>query len=239
MRGIRGTVGVARNGLKANVEGWIGHDFCMVPTGVAAPSCRGNGSIPAGFQGRQSSMRILLTSTLCLGLASRGLAQTVTVTAADYDRARGLQAKNRALVVDAIEAPTWAGNTRLLYRKSVEGGNAFMLVDVTDRQAPVKRAAFDHERLASGLGAVTGARYTAVTLPFTSYTFANNDQAITFTVDTTSFTCSLAEYTCARTTAGAGAGRGGRGGGGGGGIVAADLPSPDGKRIAYINNYNV
>ncbi|HEX6944332.1 MAG TPA: prolyl oligopeptidase family serine peptidase [Gemmatimonadaceae bacterium] len=185
-------------------------------------------------------MRILLTSTLCLGLASQGLAQSVVVTAADYDRARGLQAKNRALVVDVIESPTWSGNTRLLYRKSVAGGSTFMLVDVTNRQAPVKRAAFDHERLATGLSAATGGRYTAVTLPFNSFTFSNNDQAITFTVDTTAYTCSLSEYSCSRVTAGAGAGRGGRGGGGGGaGTPTPDVPSPDGKRIAYINNYNV
>ena len=185
-------------------------------------------------------MRILLTSTLCLGLASQGLGQSVAVTAADYDRARGLQAKNRALVVDAIETPIWAGNARLLYRKTVAGGNTFMLVDVTNRQAPVKRAAFDHERLASGLAAATGGRYTAVTLPFNSFAFTNNDQGITFTVDTTAYTCSLAEYSCTRSATGAGAGRGGRGGGGGGaGAATPDLISPDGKRIAFINNYNV
>jgi len=189
-------------------------------------------------------MRILLTSALCVGLAVPVAAQTIAVTAADYDHARGLQAKYRALVVDAIESPTWAGNTRLTYRKSVSGGNAFMLVDVTNREAPVKRAAFDHERLASGLAAVTGGRYTAITLPFNSFTFANNDQGILFTVDSASFTCSITEYTCSRATAGAGTGRGGRGGGGGreGGAGAATdvgLTSPDGKRIAYIINHNV
>jgi dipeptidyl aminopeptidase/acylaminoacyl peptidase len=189
-------------------------------------------------------MRILLTSTLCLGVAASGLAQTIAVSAADYDRARGLSAKYRSLIVDAIESPTWAGNTRLTYRKSVAGGNSFMLVDVTNREAPVKRAAFDHERLASGLAAVTGGRYTAITLPFNSFTFANNDQGILFTVDSASFTCSITEYTCSRATAGAGTGRGGRGGGGGreGGAGAATdvgLTSPDGKRIAYIINHNV
>ena len=186
-------------------------------------------------------MRNLLTSTLCLGLVVPAAAQTVT--AADYDRARGLQAKSRALVVDAIESPTWAGNARLIYRKSVVGGNSFMLVDVTNRDAPVKRSAFDHERLATGLATVTGDRYTAVTLPFSSFTFTNNDQAIAFTVDSASFTCSITEYTCSRTAAGAAGGRGGRGGGGalGGtaGVSDAGLTSPDGKRIAYINNYNV
>src|SRR5688500_20220388 len=135
-------------------------------------------------------MRIFLTSALLLGVVGHGVAQTATVTAADYDRARGLQAKNRALVVDAIETPTWSGNARLLYRKSVTGGNTFVLVDVSNRQAPVKRAAFDHERLATGLAAATGGRYPAVTLPFNSFAFTNSDQAITFTVDTTAYTCS-------------------------------------------------
>jgi dipeptidyl aminopeptidase/acylaminoacyl peptidase len=188
-------------------------------------------------------MRILLTSSLLLAVATQGVAQTVSVSAADYDRARGLAAKYRALVVDAIENPTWSGNNRLLYRKSVAGGNTFMLVDVTNRDAPVKRAAFDHERLAGGLSQATGGRYTAVTLPFSNYTFTNNDQSITFAVDSANYSCSLSEYTCARATVGQGAGRGGRGGGGAGaGPAAANdvgLASPDGKRIAYINNYNV
>ena len=100
------------------------------------------------------------------------------------------------------------------------------------RETPVR-----HERLATGLAAATGGRYTAVTLPFNSFAFTNNDQAITFTVDTTAYTCSLAEYSCTRASAAAGAGRGGRGGGAG--VAAADLPSPDGKRIAYINKQSL
>ena len=184
-------------------------------------------------------MRIFLTSALLLGVAGHGVAQIATVTAGDYDRARGLQARNRALVIDAIESPTWSGNARLLYRKSVAGGNTFMLVDVSNRQAPVKRPAFDHERLAAGLSAVTGGRYTAVTLPFSNYAFTN-DQAITFTADSASYTCSLTEYTCSRSAVGTGAGRGGRGGAGGPPVAAdAGEVSPDGKRIAYISNHNV
>ena len=185
-------------------------------------------------------MRLVLTSALSLGLATQALSQAPIVTATDYDRARGLQSRYRALVIDAIESPTWSGNSRLLYRKSVVGGNTFVLVDVSNRQAPVKRAAFDHGRLASGLNAITGRQYTAVTLPFTNYTFTNNDQGITFTADSVTYSCSLTEYTCARGGAGAGGGRGDRAGGAGSGTTP-DLGevSPDNKRIAYINNYNV
>lgn len=181
-------------------------------------------------------------SILTLGLASQVFAQASVVTAADYDRARGVQARSRALVVDAIESPTWSGNARLLYRKSVAGGTQFVLVDVSNRQAPVKRAAFDHERLASGLNSLTGGRYTGVTLPFTAYTFTGNDQAIVFTADAVSYTCSITEYTCARGGSGPGAGRGGGGRGGGTGAISVSGPgeaSPDGRRLAYISNYNV
>jgi dipeptidyl aminopeptidase/acylaminoacyl peptidase len=183
-------------------------------------------------------MRIILSSLLSLGVATTGLAQSIT--AADYDRARGLQARNRGLVIDAIEGPTWSGNTRLLYRKSVSGGTQFMLVDVSNRQAPVKRPAFDHERLAAGLSTATGGRYTALTLPFTAYALISIDQSIAFAVDSVTFTCSLTEYTCSRSATSIGGGRGGRGGG----AAAAATPdvgevSPDGKRFAYINNYNV
>lgn len=47
------------------------------------------------------------------------------VTAADYDRARGLQQRYDALVVNAPEAPVWLPSGHFWYRKSVPGGNTF------------------------------------------------------------------------------------------------------------------
>jgi hypothetical protein len=184
-------------------------------------------------------MRILLTSALCVGLVSQATAQTAAVTAADYDRARGLAARYRSATIDVIESPTWSGNARLTYRKSVAGGNQFVLVDAGNRDAPVKRLAFDHDRMASAIGAITRGTYSAVTLPFASFSFANNDQAITFSFDSLSMICSVVEYTCLRATGGTGAGRGGRAGGAGGGSPDIGEVSPDGRQVAYINNYNV
>ena len=62
-------------------------------------------------------------------------------TAADDAHAEGL-------VVDAADAPTWlgAGNGRFVYRRSVRGGSAFVLVDAATQE---RRAAFDHDRLAA------------------------------------------------------------------------------------------
>ena len=155
-------------------------------------------------------MRILLTSSLLLTVASPAVAQNAAVTAADYDRARGLSARYQSLMIDAIDSPRWFSNARLVYRKSVLGGFTFTLVDVANRDAPVRRPAFDHDRMATAIAAVTRGSYTGITLPFSTFGFTNNDQAIAVTVNNQPLTCSIVDYTCSRGPAGTGAGRGGR-----------------------------
>lgn len=188
-------------------------------------------------------MRGLLLVSCATLVALPGL-QAQSVTAADYERARGLSARYRALVVDAMETPTWVGNTRLWYRKSVTGGNTFVMVDATSPEAPVRAPAFDHARLAAALGAASGVSYTGVTLPFASFSYVNGMQSISFTVDGVAWTCTLTDYGCSR-GGGQGSGRGGAGGGRGAGAgrgnaVAEDgVPSPDGRRVAWIANHNV
>ena len=70
-------------------------------------------------------------------------------TLADYVRADGLGDRLQGLVVDIAERPSWIEEAnRFWYRKTVEGGHNFVLVDA-DTQA--KGPAFAHERLASTL----------------------------------------------------------------------------------------
>ena len=87
----------------------------MVSAGPPQPHLLANRLTDTVTLGR--TMRKILSSILLLGVATQAVAQTAAVTAADYDRARGLAAKYRPLVIDAIESPTWSGNSRLLYRK--------------------------------------------------------------------------------------------------------------------------
>ena len=165
-----------------------------------------------------------------------------------YDRAESLGRRTQGLMYNVAEAPTWIeGSAQFWYRKSVKGGNEFV---VADPAAKTKAPAFDHAKLAAGLSTAASAQYTAVTLPFNSFTFVNNRQSIEFTVGPGGggraggggggggagraggggantlprWRCSLTDYTCARQTAPAGqnaqqAGGGqGRGGGRGGGV---------------------
>jgi dipeptidyl aminopeptidase/acylaminoacyl peptidase len=186
-----------------------------------------------------------------------------------YDRAESLGRRTQGLTYNVAEPPTWIeGSAQLWYRKSVKGGNEFVLVDPA---AKTKAPAFDHAKLAAGLSTAAGAQYTAITLPFNAFTFVNNRQAIEFTVGggggraggggggagraggggantQPRWRCSLSDYACTRQNAPAGqnapqAGGGGQGRGGGrGGGVPGETPvraSPDGKMEALIQNFNV
>src|SRR5438105_3488187 len=76
------------------------------------------------------------------------------VTQADYERANGLRNKLQGLAINVPENPNWIGDTsRCWYRKSVKGGNEFVLVDA---ETAAKKPAFDHEKLAAALSEAAG-----------------------------------------------------------------------------------
>lgn len=118
--------------------------------------------------------RLFGIAALWLGLVlpSRADAQG---TLADYERAFGLRDRFEGLVVNAPQSPSWIGETsRFWYRKSVLGGNEFVLVDATTLE---KRAAFDHQRLATSLSSVRDTTYSAIQLPFNTIRFLDDEQA--------------------------------------------------------------
>jgi dipeptidyl aminopeptidase/acylaminoacyl peptidase len=180
---------------------------------------------------------------------------------ANYDRAAGLQARFEApgLVSNLTGDAVWLPSGRFWYRKSIAGGNSFLLVDPG---VPAKQPAFDHARLAAAIS-TGGRRYTETQLPFTAFTFGEGERSIRFTVeDSIGFSCTLADYQCERSVAlvqtaagdggrggrgegggrGAGAGTGGRGGGRGagpGGAAASGVASPDGRWVAYVQDHNL
>src|ERR1043165_2015126 len=92
------------------------------------------------------------------------------VTRDQYERALSMRERYRNLALNIADSPTWvrgAGH-RFWYRKSVEGGGTFVLVDAdAGTRAPV----FDHEKIAAALSRASGGHYTAVTLPFRSFRY--------------------------------------------------------------------
>lgn len=135
-------------------------------------------------------------------------------TLADYQRAHDLRARAFDLVVNVPGPAHWIGDEhRLWYARSVKGGNEYVLVDA---DASSKRPAFDQARLAAAISAATGQAYTALTLPFAPVAvrpgakpavdngksaplrFLDHEQAISFGVQGSMFTCKLTDYTCTK-----------------------------------------
>src|SRR5438874_5046594 len=70
-------------------------------------------------------------------------------TIADYQRAMGLRETYQGLAVGVPDTPTWVARTdRFWFRRSVKGGNEFVLVNPDNKSIA---AAFDHARLADAL----------------------------------------------------------------------------------------
>jgi len=185
-------------------------------------------------------------------------------TLADYQRADSFDARTRGLVVGVAEAPNWIGETdRFWYRTSVQGGNRFVRVDPA---ALAKGPAFDHERLAASLSEIfqgrpiprPGARpgapgpastsdtITAVTLPFNTFEYIDEETVIQFVLADSTWRCGLNDYVCR--TAGPVPERGERDRGigyqaGPGQLwrIQDNEPvlSPDSTTEAFIQNYNV
>lgn len=156
-------------------------------------------------------------------------------TPADYARALALRARYEGAATDIAGAPTAIGRThRFWYRKSVKGGEQFMLIDADTKQ---KQPAFDHDKVARALSGATGNSYTALTLPFTSIAFTEDGAAFTATVAGAPYRCSVADSSCRKADAGP---RGGAGLGVGR-RIRDESPriSPDGAWEALINNHNV
>jgi len=174
-------------------------------------------------------------------------------TIADYQRAMALRTRYEGLALNVVDERQWIRETnRFWYRRSVKGGHEFVLVDA---DAKTKQPAFDHTRMAEAISSSTRGKYTAITLPFSTFTFMDGDKSIEFAVSPPNaaaapgpramWRCSVESYTCQQA---APTGRGGRGGGNGlAGPVRAPFDingadakkSPDGKLEALVNNYNI
>jgi dipeptidyl aminopeptidase/acylaminoacyl peptidase len=118
-------------------------------------------------------------------------------TVADYERALALRNKFQGLAINLAERANWIEQTtRFWYRKSVKGGNQFVLVDAATL---AKKPAFDHERLAASLSSASGAKLTALTLPFDTIAFVDSETAIQFVASGSTWKCDLASYECKKT----------------------------------------
>lgn len=146
------------------------------------------------------------------------------LTAEDYQRGENALSANTYPLVFRDEArPTWLDGHRFWYRNSIPEGKEFILVDARKK---TKTQAFDHEKLAAALTKATGTDYKAFQLPFSSFEFVQEDQAIVFQAKGKQFTCNLKTYACTSEEAPERLGR-------------KFFLSPDGAKAAFIRDFNL
>ncbi len=159
----------------------------------------------------------------------------------DYARAAGLRDRLQPLAVNVVSNSGWIGKThRFWYKKSVEGGSCFVVVDADKKE---KKPAFDHDKLAAGLAKVLGEEVKANDLPFRSVEFSKDEKSIEFIVGTFRYSCDLKTYTCKKVGPARRWRRNRfdmwRRGPAPQAASEETKASPDGKREAFIKNYNV
>jgi dipeptidyl aminopeptidase/acylaminoacyl peptidase len=177
---------------------------------------------------------------LLLAMPFLALAATVNaqegpqLTTKDYEHAEKFLNYNTAPLIDHENVnAVWFDGDKFWYRVLTAKGSEFILVD------PVKKtraAAFDQQKLAASLSKANGKRYEADTLPFNSISFSADGKSIIFEADGKQWSCNLQTYDCKSDDSHAKPGReknrGRR-------RAELEVVSPDGKKIAYIKDYNL
>ena len=189
---------------------------------------------------RHLSFRIFAVAAASLLIAVACLAQQRALTADDYARAEKSMGYNtNPLVLRAGVRATWLPGERFWYRVTTENGNEFMLVDPA---RGTRGPAFDHAKVAAALSTAAGTKYDAFKLPFQQIDFSADGKTISFNVERRRWTCDVQGNQCTATADTGGNRTGGqRGGRGGGGFAGAPsmATSPDGKRVAFVRDYNL
>lgn len=196
---------------------------------------------PTGEDGCTVLRRLALATLLLLAGAALAPPAAAQGTMEDYRRALSTEDRLEGTVVDVPEEPRWSDSApRFWYRKSVAGGDVFVLVDADSLR---KRRAFDHARLAASLSdSIADESYTGETLPFRTIDFVRGGEAVEFEVDGTTWRCSLVDYACSRDEEASNSGDGDdwcgwlsddRGEEGG------PVSSPDGEKEAFVRNHDL
>lgn len=178
--------------------------------------------------------RFALGTILALFMPTLVYAQ---VTAAQIERSVHLRESWEYLTENVAFPGTFTPDGHAYaYRKTVPGGFEIVLYDL---KTGTKRPAFDHAKMAKGLGKAMGQTLTAERLPIERFTFTDGGKAIQFSYEEGRWSCTLTTYVCNHVV------RTGRPRAFG---VVRDLSvpadnhprrSPDGKWEAHVENFNV
>lgn len=152
---------------------------------------RSRAHLPVPLPGSRPSpvlLALLMAAAAPVPLSGQGTLQ-------DYQRAERFLPDNAGrLVFRADVRPGWIGkDDRFWYRNALPEGEEFILVDA---RRGTRGPAFDHARLATGLGRALSRSIAAHDFPFDAIEFTSAGDSIRFRVKEEPWRCSLASYEC-------------------------------------------
>ncbi len=146
------------------------------------------------------------------------------VTTADYDRAAKMLGFNvDSLVIGGRVTATWLPDDRFYYRTTTPTGSAWLLVDPVHR---TQRALFDAVAVAQALGRAGAGTFDANRLPATQAELSSDGAQVTLALKDHKWRCDVSGHACLAETAKPA-------------HAEPDVMSPDGKRAAFIRNWNL
>ena len=186
-------------------------------------------------------MNRLVLTIIFYAIVSSAFAQPGnSLTAKDYDHAESFLGYNTQKFIDhGNVSPNWLDGDRFWYRTLTATGSEFILVDPSKGS---RTAAFNQKKLAAALSLASGKNYSADMLPFQFFSYTPDGNSIIFRADGKEWKCDLQNYTCMADTSQV-RGNGRRQGFGQGGFRGRgrgnEVLSPDGKKAAFIKDYNL
>ena len=168
-----------------------------------------------------------------LAAAPLAAQQARVLTAADYDRAAHMLGPwVNPLVVGGTVAATWLPDDRFYYKRTTTAGTEWVMVDPARR---TRTPLFDHQAIAAALGRAGAGTVDAKAIPAQSVQLAGDGQGVVIEQGGRRYVCDPKGAACTVETAQGAVPRAGRRGRGAGNAVA----SPDGKREAFIRDWNL
>ncbi|MEO9020726.1 MAG: DPP IV N-terminal domain-containing protein [Ginsengibacter sp.] len=176
-------------------------------------------------------MKSLSLALIVVSFSLNALAQQPRdLTTEDYAHAESLLSYNTQKYIDHPNVrANWISDDKFWYRDADSKGSEFILVDAAKGK---RSGAFDQQKLAASLSAATGKTYQPEMLPFQSFSYSADGKSVHFRANGKQWNCDLKNYKCTRVNHNGEEETGFRFGG-------SQSISPDGKKEAFIKDYNL
>ncbi len=172
-------------------------------------------------------MRKTFLSAVIIFITVAGYTQKDSVGVSDYARAEKMLSYNTARFVDNnVINMHWLNNDKCGYQTYTPQGSVFILVDAAKG---TRSNAFDHQKLATALSSATGKTYTANMLPISNFDYSADNKSILFKTNNKHYKADLKNYAISEDATPPER------------LKPKDneVLSPDGKKAAFIKDYNL